>query len=86
MEYITDVRENGALKHIVRINGKNVEVVECDLGGYSNSKQELAYHYENISVMKGDFKFFTRSSSYPVHLSEVVIAIELAKFIKSETE
>lgn len=84
MKYITSVQDNGSKKHIVEVSGKNREVVEANLGGYGDKKDEMAYHFENVSTLKSDFTFKLRCGYENMHLADVVLCIEIAKFIKSQ--
>ena len=88
MKYITQVDasvgKTVAIKLIVEINGKNIEVVECEMSEYGSNKGLSGYHYGSTSVLKSDFTFTLKSSYETVHLAEVVLAIELAKLIKKE--
>lgn len=84
MKYITSVQDNGSKKHIIEINGENREVVEADLGGHGSAKGELAYHFESVAVLKSDLTFKSRGGYENMHLADVVLCIEISKFIKSE--
>ena len=80
MKYITQVKDGSDIKHIVEVNGKNVEVIEIGKPeSYGNKQGQSVFTAKGISVAK-DFSFNEGSSNY-IHLSSVVLAIELVRFV-----
>ena len=82
MKYITSVNDGKDIKHIVEVNGKNVEVVQAhERENYGNLQGEQTFITNEIKVSK-DFRFRNASgNSDYVHLANVVFAIELVRFV-----
>jgi len=87
IEYITDIRNtdrsHGKTKHtvkfVVEVNGVKYDVErKKEEYGCMKGKNFLAFRGANVFQ---DFGFTTKSSYDPLHLSEVVLAIEIAKAI-----
>ena len=80
MNYITSViASKKEIKHIIEVNGKNVEVMhDLTVEPYSDKKGETFYRYGRIKVYKD--LTFACSDSRSIHLAEVVFAIELVRF------
>lgn len=84
MHYITSVLDKDKnVKHIIEINGNNVEVMfMLQADGYGNKSNESYYIYGDVLVYK-DYTF--RLKKYDsVHLAKVVVAIEIARFIEEK--
>jgi len=84
MKYITSVEDRDAsLKHIIEINGKNIEVVYYwKSESYGDKEGERYYLYNEFKIFK-DLSFkLDRSKS--MHLGHLVLAIELIRFIEEE--
>jgi hypothetical protein len=80
MKYITQVRQDQDVKHIIEVDGKNVEVIqESGVVAYGNKKGESAFLVNGIKVSR-DLNFHDGSSNY-IHLAQVVLAIELVRFV-----
>ena len=46
MKYITKVKDGSDIKHIVEVNGKNVEVIELGkVESYGNKQSEKVFEY-----------------------------------------
>lgn len=80
MKYITQVMQDKDVKHIVEVDGKNVEVIqESKIIGYGNKKGESVFFANGIKV-SSDLNFQEGSSNF-LHLAQVVLAIELVRFV-----
>tara|TARA_R110000824_G_scaffold139563_1_gene304729 strand:- start:10063 stop:10335 length:273 start_codon:yes stop_codon:yes gene_type:complete len=82
LKYITSVIDGRNIKHIVEVNGKNVEVVQVgELENYGNRKGNPYFSVNNINVSK-DFNFRNANgnSDYS-NLATVVYSIELVRFV-----
>ena len=81
MQYITSVSDYDKLtKHIIEVNGKNVEVVyDQTAEQYGDKKGEYFYRYGRYKVYEDLSYVCTDSRS--IHLAEPVIAIELVRFL-----
>ncbi len=80
MKYITQVMQGQNVKHIVEVDGKNVEVIqESGVVPYGNKKGESVFLANGINV-SNDLNFQEGSSNY-IHLAQVVLAIELVRFV-----
>ena len=82
MKYVTSVKDGKDVKHVVEVNSQNVEVVQLSKAeSYGNMKDEQVFLANGIKVSK-DFRFYNDSSSYDYfHLAQVVLAIELTRFV-----
>ena len=82
MKYITQVKDGSDIKHIVEVNGKNVEVIQSgEKERYGNRAGENYFIANYIKVAK-DFSFISASGNSDfVDLARVVLAIELVRFV-----
>jgi len=82
-KYITSVEDSDKnIKHIISIKEKNVEVLFMKEGtGYGSKSDEGYYMYNNFRIFK-DFTFRSNSGYDSDHLANLVIAIEVARFIE----
>ena len=80
MKYITNVNQENDVKHIVEVEGKNVEVIQKgDKVSYGNRSGEQVFLANGVTVAK-DLTFYTGGHDY-THLAKVVLAIELVRFV-----
>ncbi len=80
MKYITQVMQDKDVKHIVEVDGKNVEVIQKkETIRYGNKQGESVFLANGINV-SNDLNFNEGSSNY-IHLAQVVLAIELVRFV-----
>jgi len=81
MIYITKVNDaEYNKKHIIEIDGNNVEVLEMYTPEqYGNKKGEYFYQYGRFKVYKDLTYVCTNSTA--IHLAEPVFAIELVRFL-----
>lgn len=80
MKYITKVMQDEDVKHIVEIDGKNVEVIQKnETIRYGNKSGQSVFLANSINVSH-DLNFNEDSSDY-IHLAQVVLAIELVRFV-----
>lgn len=80
MKYITQVKDGSDIKHIVEVNGKNVEVIELGkVESYGDKQSEKVFEYQGIKIAK-DLTFKTNSSDY-LHLAKIILSIELVRFV-----
>lgn len=88
MHYITNVSTQYGVKHIVEVDGRNVEVLHSDKPeSYGNKKGEKGYLFNDVTVFDDlTFKYAGSSSSNSVHLAQVVYAIEVVRFIMKKTK
>lgn len=86
MKYITSVKDNGDIKHIVEVSGENIEVIEGASRPelYGNKKGCIAFTCNSVKVFP-DLTFKCDSGSDSIHLAQVVFAIEVVRFIIKET-
>ena len=85
MKYITNVMSGNDVKHIVEVDGKNVEVIQKkEPQSYGNRKGERAFLANGLKVTK-DLHFNEGSSDY-IHLAQVVLAVELVRFVINHLE
>ena len=82
MKYITNVKDGRDIKHIVEVNGKNIEVIQSsESEKYGNRGGERVFIANYIKVAK-DFSFINASGNSDfVDLARVVLAIELVRFV-----
>ena len=82
MKYITSVKEELNIKHIIEAGSQNIEVVQLSKAeDYGNMKGEQVFLANGIKVSK-DFRFCNNTSSYDYfHLAQAVLAIELVRFV-----
>jgi hypothetical protein len=85
MKYITSVRcASKDIKHVIeKQNNDNTEILEVyKEEDYGNKKGEKYFIYKDIKVFN-DFTYKTNRYD-SVHLSEVILAIELTRFLMNE--
>ena len=81
MKYITQVMDGNDTKHIVEVEGKNVEVIHLSKSeSYGNKKDTFSFVAKGIKI-SSDLQFKVDSSYDFTHLAQVVIAIELVRFV-----
>ena len=81
MKYITNVKSGDDVKHIVEVEGENVEVIQkCEKVRYGNRKGEQPFLANGVNVTK-DLHFNSSNGNDFVHLAKVVLAIELVRFV-----
>lgn len=87
MKYITQVMQDKDVKHIVEVEGKNVEVIQQSaVIPYGNKKGEARFLANGIYVSK-DLKFnHGINTSDFIHFAQVMLAIELVRFVINHLE
>lgn len=88
MKYITHVNQENDVKHIVEVDGKNVEVIQTHKpNDYGNRKGERAFLANGLKVSKDlHFNNSLQGGSDYIHLVQVVLAIELVRFVINHLE
>ena len=87
MKYITNVMSGNDVKHIVEVDGKNVEVIQTkEPQSYGNRKGELTFLANGLVVSKDLHFNNANSSSNFIHLAQVVLAVELVRFVINHLE
>ena len=85
MKYITSVITPMGTKHIVEVNGVNHEALHSlKREEYSDKKGASFIQYSRVKVFE-DFKFIVTGSN-AAHLAEVLMAIEIVRFITQSAE
>lgn len=79
MRYITKVGDT----HVIEINGTNHQVVERESDYTGCEDGELQFHFNNCRIAPD---FSVNLEENRVHLAAIVLAVEVAKFIKDQTE
>ena len=81
IEYITDVRKDGGVSYILRVNKKNVAVLFTPekKSAYCDRMDQATFVYGCVTV-NSDLTISTSKA----HFAEILLAIELVKVIKEE--
>ncbi len=80
MKYITQVAQRDDIKHIIEVDGKNVEVVAIHAPESYGDKKGEQYYLANGVKVATDYTFLPQTSYDYTHLAQVVFAIELVRF------
>lgn len=82
MKYITSVKDNDGIKHIVEAGGLNQAVLELTKSeSYGNRSGEHTFLTNGVRVTK-DFHVKNDDSGHDfMHLAKIVFAIELVRFV-----
>ena len=88
MNYITSVDTTEGVKHIIEVEGRNVEVLHRNKPeSYGNKKGENGYFLNDISVFDDlTFKYSGSNSYDSIHLAQVVYTIEVVRFVIKKTK